>query len=303
METYRSGTHLRVGKFAVNGGYSIAMGIVYSSVVDAPLQQVFDWHARRGALVRLSPPWQPVRVVQESGSLRDGAAILGLPGGLRWIAQHQAAGYHPPDLFVDHLEGPLSRVTYWRHRHEFAAEGPSRTRLTDRVETPVPKFLLRPMFDYRHQQLAADLAVHALYSKSPLTVAVTGYETAVGTAFTALLSTGGHRVVRLKPDDPMDGVDGVVDLAGSTVELARLAARSGVRVFVTTSRFRDDTAGIRMVWVRPSSLGRDHLCDFYLRALVDDQLAGPVNAVLPETTPVRPSGNLAKSIVDWVASR
>ncbi|MFB9305666.1 SRPBCC family protein [Kibdelosporangium philippinense] len=274
------------------------MGIVYSSVLDAPLQQVFDWHARPGALVRLSPPWQPVHVVQESDSLRDGTAILGMPGGVRWIAQHQAAGYHPPDVFVDHLEGPLSRVTYWRHRHEFTAEGPLRTRLTDRVETPVPKAVLRPMFDYRHQQLAADLAVHAAYSKTPLTVAVTGSESAIGTAFTALLSTGGHRVVR-----SLDGVDGVVDLAGSSIELARRAASAGARVFVNTSRYREDTPGIRMVWVRPSSLSRDHLCDFYLRALVDDRLSGPVNAVLPETTVVRPRGNLLKSIVDRLTSR
>ena len=33
------------------------------SVVAAPSGAVFDWHARPGALERLTPPWRPVRVV------------------------------------------------------------------------------------------------------------------------------------------------------------------------------------------------------------------------------------------------
>ena len=37
------------------------MGISYSSVVEAPLAEVFAWHARPGALARLSPPWLPGR--------------------------------------------------------------------------------------------------------------------------------------------------------------------------------------------------------------------------------------------------
>jgi len=37
------------------------MGVMYSSVIDAPRGEVFAWHARPGAITRLSPPWQPVR--------------------------------------------------------------------------------------------------------------------------------------------------------------------------------------------------------------------------------------------------
>jgi uncharacterized protein len=71
------------------------MGIEYASVVDHPLQEVFDWHTRPGAMRRLVPPWQPMRVVAETESLADGCAVLGLPGGLRWIARHDPAGYDP----------------------------------------------------------------------------------------------------------------------------------------------------------------------------------------------------------------
>ena len=77
------------------------MGLVYSSVIDAPIYEVFDWHSRPGAFTRLSPPWQPGRIVAEADSLKDGRAELGFPGGLRWVADHQPDGYDPPRRFVD----------------------------------------------------------------------------------------------------------------------------------------------------------------------------------------------------------
>ncbi len=56
------------------------------------------------------------------------------------------------------------------------------------------------MFVYRHRQLADDLAAHARARSvcpEPLTIAVTGSGGLIGTALTALLTTGGHRVIRL----------------------------------------------------------------------------------------------------------
>ena len=218
------------------------MGITYSSVVDAPIGEVFEWHARPGAITRLSPPWQPVRVGQEAGSLRDGRAVLLLPGGVRWVADHQPDGYNPPHQFVDQLvSAGLSSVLSWRHTHMFSAEGEAEgeneTRVTDDVQTPVPAAALRQMFAYRHRQLAADLTTlrwARLYRNEPLTVAVTGSSGLVGTALTALLSTGGHRVIKLvrrpaagagerqwQPGQPapdlLAGVDAVVHLAGAGI--------------------------------------------------------------------------------------
>ena len=79
------------------------MGLVYSSVIDAPIYEVFDWHTRPGAFTRLAPPWQPGRIVAEADSLESGRAELGLPGGLRWVADHQPDGYDPPRRFVDSI--------------------------------------------------------------------------------------------------------------------------------------------------------------------------------------------------------
>ncbi|HEY3683348.1 MAG TPA: TIGR01777 family oxidoreductase [Streptosporangiaceae bacterium] len=207
-------------------------GIVTSQELAAPVEEVFGWHERPGALTRLTPPWQPVRVVREAGSLRDGTAELRLPAGVRWVARH--SGYDPPRRFVDELDSLPLR---WRHEHAFADRGEGRTRLTDRVETSVPYGFLRAMFAYRHRQLAGDLAAHRLAQElgaGPMTIAVTGSGGLVGTELAAFLTGGGHRVVRLvrgaprgagerrwDPDDPdpalLDGVDAVVHLAGEPI--------------------------------------------------------------------------------------
>jgi uncharacterized protein (TIGR01777 family) len=219
------------------------MGLDYSSVVDAPITDVFDWYARPGAFARLSPPWQPMRLVTEATSLEDGRAILALPGGLRWVAVHQPDGYDPPRRFVDVIGGdglaalPARIAVRWRHTHEFEELGDNRTRVIDRVDTSVPGSLLRPMFDYRHRQLADDLAAHRLAAENGLrllTIAITGSSGLVGSALTAFLRTGGHRVIQLvrhaargederqwRPDDPdpglFEGIDAVIHLAGASI--------------------------------------------------------------------------------------
>ena len=142
------------------------MGLTYSSVVCAEPDEVFGWHSRPGAMTRLMPPWQPVRVVREAPSVRDGQAVLALPGGLRWVAQHQAEFYDPPSRFVDTISSdglaslPARIAVRWRHIHDFEDADHNRTRVIDRGETPVPARALRSMFVYRHRQLADDLRVH-----------------------------------------------------------------------------------------------------------------------------------------------
>ena len=208
------------------------VSIKASSVVNAPLEEVYAWHERPGALPRLLPPWQPLRVVQEASSLSDGRAVLSLPGGIKWVACHREC--EPPGRFVDELSSLPLR---WRHEHRFEAVGDGRTRVIDEVTTRVPAALLRSTFAYRHRQLAADLASHAgarRLNANPLTIAVTGSSGLIGSALVAFLSTGGHRVVRLvrhetsdpdsrtwSPEDPdpklLEGIDALVHLAGEPI--------------------------------------------------------------------------------------
>jgi uncharacterized protein (TIGR01777 family) len=222
------------------------MGIKYASTVDHPLDEVWAWHTRPGAMHRLVPPWQPMHIVKETESLANGQAILGLPGGLRWIARHDPAGYDPPHQFVDVLSSsggldgvmtlPPRMIGWWRHTHRFDDAGDGRTRMLDHVDTTVPGVALRSTFAYRHRQVAEDLAAHrdaAQAGAGPLVVAITGATGFVGTALSALLSTGGHQVIRLvrrepgdgerrwEPNNPaadlLDGVDVVVHLAGESI--------------------------------------------------------------------------------------
>ena len=265
----------------------------------------------------------------------------------------------------------------------------------DEVDTTVPGAMLRSTFAYRHRQLAEDLAAHRdAAGAGSLVVAITGTSGLVGTALAAMLSTGGHRVIRLVRHDPLnaderrwdpsqpaadllDGVDALIHLAGESIagrfndahrraivdsrieptrRLAEIAAAGGgLRAFVSASAvgyygydcgdtvldedsprgdgfladvvadWEDATApaadaGLRAVQVRTgivqaaaggtlkllrplfsaglggrlgsgkqwlSWIGIDDLLDIYYRAIYDNRLTGPVNAVGPE--PVRNS--------------
>jgi uncharacterized protein (TIGR01777 family) len=98
----------------------------------------------------------------------------------------------------------------------------------------VPGAALRSTFVYRHRQLAEDLAAHRAAGARPMVVAISGASGLVGSALSAFLSTGGHRVIRLvrRPatndlerqwdpscptPDMLSGVDAVVHLAGASI--------------------------------------------------------------------------------------
>lgn len=246
------------------------------AVFDHAVDDVFGWHARPGALTRLVPPWQPVRASKEANSVRDGEAVLALPAGLEWRARHDPAGYVEGRRFVDALANPvLGPLIGWRHTHDFGEEPGGRCRVTDTVESRVPRRWMERMFAYRTRQLRADLAAHERWRAPggrPLTVAMSGASGLVGSALRAFLTTGGHTVVRLvrsgpassdrlwRPESPagdlLDGIDAVVHLAGASIagpftkshkaavrssrveptrRLAEVAASAGVGVFVSAS--------------------------------------------------------------------
>lgn len=216
-----------------------------------PAGVLWEWHTRPGALERLTPPWEPVRILERRGDLTRGTVVLEIPIGptrQRWVARH--LGGEEGVYFVDQqVEGPFTR---WMHTHRFEPVGPDRCRYVDQVEYELPfgaagemaagsvERRLTRSFRYRHATLAADLASHRrLQAMGPLTVLVTGASGLLGQALTAFLSTGGHRVRRLGrgapgPDafrwdpaqgelDPaaLAGVDAVVHLAGESIAGAR----------------------------------------------------------------------------------
>lgn len=235
-----------------------------TSVVDSAPQEVFDWHARPGALDRLIPPWQKVKIVASVPGLRSGNRVhLRLGSGpfwRSWIAEHTAVT--PGRGFEDiQLSGPFR---HWLHRHRFEPAGEARTVLKDSVEYSLPlgsigqvlggRFVQRMLertFEYRHRTTVEDLALHAGYGPAPrLRVAVSGAGGLIGSTLTAMLTGGGHEVVRLirSPSgsdeggalwDPargllepsaMEGLDAVVHLAGDNIGQGRWTAAKKRRI-------------------------------------------------------------------------
>ncbi|WP_347038876.1 TIGR01777 family oxidoreductase [Glutamicibacter halophytocola] len=168
--------------------------------------------------------------------------MLGIPGGLRWIAKHQPLEFSENRRFVDQLEpeglrGLPTRAIKWKHEHLFEPAGTGATTVSDRIESNVPRRQIEQMLAYRHRQLAADFAAHrgaAEAGLAPQVIAVTGSSGLVGEALCAFLSTGGHRVIKLvrrapaspderrwDPDNPaenlLEGCDAVIHLAGASI--------------------------------------------------------------------------------------
>ncbi|MFV8380251.1 TIGR01777 family oxidoreductase [Corynebacterium hindlerae] len=194
---------------------------------------VWEYHTRKGAITRLSPPFLPMTPVRQANSLADGTTIFSLPAGLKWIARHDITAYRGGRQFADEcVSAPFKAFAQWRHVHRFADVEGGCT-VTDVVETRVPSATVRATFAYRQTQLLGDLTTAARLDTRPLTVAMTGSRGLVGRALSALLSTMGVMVVQLVRDnvkegqrhwnphapaaDLLDGVDALIHLAGEPI--------------------------------------------------------------------------------------
>src|SRR6188508_3046865 len=157
------------------------------SRMPVPVETLWAWHTRPGAIERLMPPWDPVRVVARTGGIENGSRVtLAVPFGpmrLRWVSEHRDVD--PPRGFVDEqVSGPFAR---WVHVHAMSADGAASV-IEDRVEYagpagPVGRAIARravaarlpALLRYRHETLAADLAAHQRVDDRPrLTVGITG---------------------------------------------------------------------------------------------------------------------------------
>jgi uncharacterized protein (TIGR01777 family) len=231
--------------------------VIFERTVRLPVSaaQAFEWHERPGALERLTPPWEKVRVVKRSGEgLKPGARVtlenrLG-PLRLRWEAEHRE--YVFGKLFRDvALSGPFKR---WDHRHEFLNTSDGCSELRDRVAYALPggaagrllggRFVLgklRALFAYRQAVTRDDLRFALDHVDAPsLRMLVSGASGLVGGALVPFLRTQGHTVLRLvrhapraadevfwNPEsgevalDDAGEIDAVVHLAGAGIADAR----------------------------------------------------------------------------------
>jgi ligand-binding SRPBCC domain-containing protein len=135
---------------------------VAATRIPASAEAVFDWHEAPGALARLTPSWERLRVLRHGG-IRDGARVSLLVGpapfGLRWELEHR--DYQPGRSFTDlQRRGPFR---YWKHVHRMIPDGPDACVLEDTIEYELPfgalgrlaggwfvRRKLERLFAYRH---------------------------------------------------------------------------------------------------------------------------------------------------------
>ena len=209
--------------------------------------------------MRLSPPWDFPKVLNQSGGIRDGASVeLRVPVGpfsTHWKLEHR--DYIANQQFRDVLlDGPFA---FYEHTHSFESTSVNSSLLTDRIDYDLPLGAIgavfgsgfahqtfERVFHFRHTLMLNDLARHAQFAdRGPMRIAVTGASGFIGSQLCAFLTTGGHTVLRIgrgakKPGvvdivwDPsrgvidaraLEGVDAVVHLAGSNIAERWTAAR------------------------------------------------------------------------------
>jgi uncharacterized protein (TIGR01777 family) len=227
-----------------------AESFVRRARIEAPAEAVFEWHARPGALERLTPPWDRVEFIERTGGIEDGArVVLRMRTGpihQRWVAEHR--DYHEGISFRDvQTKGPFAR---WEHTHTFEPEGAEASTLEDRIEYELPlgalgrlaggsmvRRRLNRLFSYRHSVTQHDIAAHTRREVRPMKVLITGATGLIGSALIPFLTTGGHEVARLVRSQPREGgyefrwdpdagqidpaafagVDAVIHLAGENI--------------------------------------------------------------------------------------
>lgn len=298
------------------------------SHIEAPAQELFAWHERPGAFMRLAPPWTPITLEHFEGIREGQKAIIRLgkkPFTIRWVAEHR--NYLAGQEFTDvQLQGPF-RVWQHTHRMDMDADDDTTSTLTDAITYRLPlgalgklvgEPLLAPQlnaqFAYRHRITKQDLALHQHYNPSgkTLRVAISGSSGLLGKNLRGLLTTGGHTVYRLvrKPSvaanaiywnpqtgdieaEKLEGLDAVIHLAAENVSALRWTAAKKQRIY--DSRIR----GTRLLAETLASLKQPPA--FISASGIAYYGDGGTTVLTEDNTPL-PGGFLTHVSQDWEAA-
>jgi len=226
---------------------------VKSATIPVALGRLWDWHMSPGAFERLMPPWQTLEPVDLPDVPGDGQrAVFDLRMGplkQRWEAR--LGPLEPPDRFVDTQErGPFAA---WRHEHLMKEAADGEAVLTDAIEFSLPAGLgalpplrklaekeLKRLFEFRHRRMAEDLnRFPETLPGTGKTLLVTGLRGFIGRRLVPYLRTLGYSVRGLSRSgtgkgiyswnpatgeidpDALNGVDGVIHLAGEGIASGR----------------------------------------------------------------------------------
>ena len=178
--------------------------------IDAPRNVVWEWHTRRGAFARLSPPWENMESISEPIDLSPGGRrIIKMQVGpikMKWIAEH--TDLIEGELFSDRMvRGPFKR---WWHTHRLSEED-GFTIIHDEVSYDLPfgfigrlfggryvRKMITNLFTSRAISLTRDIARHQSFSHLPRKrILISGASGLIGSQLIPFLDAGGHEVIQL----------------------------------------------------------------------------------------------------------
>jgi uncharacterized protein (TIGR01777 family) len=292
------------------------------SYIPVPVARAFAWHARNGAIQRLTPPWAPLTLKWRRGKGVDKGVqvgfdmrVLGIP--MIWEAEH--IDFRENRMFKDRqVKGPFSR---WEHTHLFSPEGEDGTTMSDQVayelpmgwlSTPLYYFVqkeLARMFDYRHRVLAHDLTYYADQMR-PMRILMSGASGSIGSALVPFLRTCGHEVIRLVRHggplaedevfwDPFNGildltsidpVDAVINLNGKDISRGKWIREQ--KQAIIDSRIQPTRLLVKKM------LEMDRRPDVFISASAIGFYGEGADAVLTETNPAGTSF-ISRVCRDW----
>lgn len=200
--------------------------------INVSVATLFSWHAVNGAILRLTPPWASLKIIDRNGDgiekgvkVKFRLSMFKFP--MIWEAEH--IEYQADRLFKDHqIKGPFAK---WEHTHLFTPDGKNAAVMEDQVEFKLPfGFLslpfygfaqkeLKRVFSYRHRVLKYDLEHHVGRIKKKR-ILISGASGTIGSMLVPFLQTCGHDVIRLvrKSDNLLkdaifwDPYKGIIDL-------------------------------------------------------------------------------------------
>lgn len=229
--------------------------VAFATDLPASADTVYAWHTRPGALERMVPPWEELKVLELEGGFGSGTVTFEVAIGPlhhRWRAEYRDT--IPGRQFVDvQTEGPFA---HWSHTHRFEPAGPERCRITDQIEYELPfgaagelasgaiEHRIARAFRFRHATLRDDLISMQQHTTSgPRYILISGATGMIGRVLIPMLTAMGFRVKRLvrseptSPDDirwdpangqldasALEGIEAAIHLSGESIAGGRWSA-------------------------------------------------------------------------------
>lgn len=177
--------------------------------INVPVERLFKWHAEKGAIERMTPPWVPMQMISRNRpGIEKGVRvtfrlhIFKIP--FIWESEH--IEHVENKIFKDRqVKGPFK---IWEHSHIFSSDGTRSAYIEDRVKFKLPfgflgalfnRYALKQferMFSYRHRVLKHQLENLPQFSRK-MRILISGAGGTIGRALIPLLESSGHKVIRL----------------------------------------------------------------------------------------------------------